>query len=436
MKESKYNVFVKLNGNDGYLVYNLLTSSVILVKNKEELFNNIEKFEKYGFFVSEDFNEMKCLISKRSSYLCSEKDYKRYTILPTTKCNARCAYCYENDNLRFNMSDDVCKQLIDFIKRDCISYRKMRIYWFGGEPLVRRDLIDNISAELIDFCLSNDISYRASMATNLSLINEADVAYLKEDLFVDKIEFAFDGTEDLHNHSKNYTFRDFNAFRHNIEMLDVLLETGITVQVRFNIDKQNYYEMLNLIEDIMKKYPNNSNLLMYLGIIFKTPFNDQIQDSQTILMTELADYLIPFYRLQWKYGFINSILDLPLHLKTNNCYATNINSLVIGPKGIITKCQMAPDDVNNSIGNVFSGMVYNDVFFEWCKTDCFDECIDCKFFPVCLTGCVGQKFVYSETPCCKEKFYFDELLNFGYEIMSDDDKETLNQGRVLSLKRR
>ena len=50
-----------------------------------------------GFLVADDFNEFEEVVNKRSEYLSKEKDYKRFTILPTTKCNANCSFCYEND---------------------------------------------------------------------------------------------------------------------------------------------------------------------------------------------------------------------------------------------------------------------------------------------------------------------------------------------------
>ena len=58
-------------------------------------------FENY-FLVKEDFDETQLIKDYRSKYRpYTTPNYletlSHFTILSTTKCNARCAYCYEND---------------------------------------------------------------------------------------------------------------------------------------------------------------------------------------------------------------------------------------------------------------------------------------------------------------------------------------------------
>ena len=68
------------------------------------------------------------------------------TILPTQACNLCCPYCFEGDKNPISMSSDVEEALIKYI-----SSRPIKTYsitWFGGEPLLRPDIIKSILEKL------------------------------------------------------------------------------------------------------------------------------------------------------------------------------------------------------------------------------------------------------------------------------------------------
>ena len=100
-----------------------------------------------------EFDELEYIRKTREKI--AEKDEKlALTILTTTKCNARCFYCYEHGVEKKDMDQDVAVALINYIKEN-IGQRKLHITWFGGEPLVNKKVIDYISSTLtslkIDF---------------------------------------------------------------------------------------------------------------------------------------------------------------------------------------------------------------------------------------------------------------------------------------------
>ena len=126
MKESFYNIKFQHNGLN--FIYNTKNSKLITFDNYDNLFaNHYSDFVSNGFLVADDFNEFEEVVNKRSEYLSKEKDYKRFTILPTTKCNANCSFCYENDSPRYDMSDEVVEQTINFIKQESQEKKKIRV---------------------------------------------------------------------------------------------------------------------------------------------------------------------------------------------------------------------------------------------------------------------------------------------------------------------
>ena len=217
-------------------------------------------------------------------------------------------------------------------------------------------------------------------------------------------------------------------------MIDCLLNKNIIVQIRFNITRENFNDAMLLVQEILKKHHGNKNLLLYLGVVFKTPKNQNLTKEELIEMRQIGNYSIEFFKLLKKYNHIQGVNGLPLTYKKNNCYASNDDSLVIGPAGIITKCQMCPDDELNKIGDIYSGIDFSSKnYIIWCNTLYFDKCQKCKLYPMCLSGCIGQKYIYNENTCCKEKFYLDELLKTAVDML-DEDKQLI-KNRVLSLKR-
>ena len=71
------------------------------------------------------------------------KDHLDLTIAPTLKCNLCCPYCFEENKPLFVMDKAICDKIVKFIKKHNFA-KKIRITWFGGEPLLCVGKIDYI----------------------------------------------------------------------------------------------------------------------------------------------------------------------------------------------------------------------------------------------------------------------------------------------------
>ena len=87
------------------------------------------------------YNQISALMRAYSK----KKEVRGYTILPTLDCNARCVYCYEEGTKPVSMSSETVEQTIRFIRNNC-GGSEVKLSWFGGEPLLRPDIIDRICA--------------------------------------------------------------------------------------------------------------------------------------------------------------------------------------------------------------------------------------------------------------------------------------------------
>ncbi len=414
MKKSIYTIIEEIDKNN-FVFYNTRTSFIKIYNSSEYqdyLNGNYSKFKK--FVVKNDLDEFADVKKARQEYIDKKKDYIRFTILPTSKCNARCKFCYENGQKRIDMSDKTIKDTITFIKKMSKGYKKMRVYWFGGEPLCNLNAIHQITEELTKYCDLNNISYKSSIATNLSLLNEDNYNQIIDFMRLDKIEFAFDGVDNEHNRIKNYIDKNLDAFNHNIEMLPKLLEKGVIVQLRLNCDVSNFEDLKKLLDKLVKKYKKYDNFIPYFAMIFKTKLYDG--DGKLIDADNLANYKLKIIEIMNEYSNLG-MEAFPLGRSINNCYGSNPNSIVIAPDGTLSKCQGAVMEPTQYIGIVSEGLKKNEVYKKWIDDFLPEDCKECELYPICLGGCSNSYLLNKSKPCIKEKYYMKELLKFVGQYM-------------------
>ena len=106
-------------------------------------------------------------------------------ILLTNACNLACTYCYEQHNKDFGRyTPEMLRQVWDWL-RDINEYFPKYIQFFGGEPLIHKDLILRFMRENKDELKRMEGKMVCSITTNGLL--------LKKD-FIDEF-FSYPGTK-------------------------------------------------------------------------------------------------------------------------------------------------------------------------------------------------------------------------------------------------
>ncbi|MGX8729180.1 MAG: radical SAM protein, partial [Lachnospiraceae bacterium] len=107
---------------------------------------SLEELYKRHYLVPEGYDERKIVEQIRAVLRLTKKpgEITSFIILPTTACNARCFYCYESDYPHHTMTEETAEAAARFMIKSCGSKRKVKIQWFGGEPLVGRNRIAQI----------------------------------------------------------------------------------------------------------------------------------------------------------------------------------------------------------------------------------------------------------------------------------------------------
>jgi sulfatase maturation enzyme AslB (radical SAM superfamily) len=129
----------------------------------------------YGnyFLVRENFDENQIIDDyKKVSVRYIGPTYldtpSHFTILTTSKCNARCTYCYEQllPNKR-HMSEETARDIVKYIVENANMNEPLSIEWFGGEPLYNVKVIDIISSTLC----SAGLNFTSNVVSNGYLFN-------------------------------------------------------------------------------------------------------------------------------------------------------------------------------------------------------------------------------------------------------------------------
>jgi uncharacterized protein len=227
------------------------------------------------------------------------------TIVPTLGCNLACTYCYEGlDSVRF-MSPEVQESVVAFAKAQVerFGYRSLSVTWYGGEPLLRPELIYDLSRKLIDLCDELKIHYTAMVVTNGTTLTPAMAQELK-DLKVSHIQVTIDGPREVHDLRRpfrGHTRSSFDVITSNVDrIVDIL-----PVHIRINVDKTNYQRCLELVDQMRSKgwFESGRQCGFYLGF---TRVWTQVCNSianQCFTMKQFSETELKFQRDLLNAGF-------------------------------------------------------------------------------------------------------------------------------------
>ncbi len=201
--------------------------------------------------------------------------YTGYSILPTTACNARCFYCYEEGMAYETMSDEIVEQTIRYIHATRLEDAPIHLGWFGGEPLIGEKIIDRICAATRDA----NVSYSSDMITNGSLMTEEMAKKARADWHLRKVQITLDGREKVYCERKNYVSFKGSPYHAVLEAIHALTGQNINVSIRLNVDEDNADDLIALIDELEIEFKSERGISIYCHSIFADENEDVASDS-------------------------------------------------------------------------------------------------------------------------------------------------------------
>jgi len=433
MKTSIYNFIWPTGNPEKIMIFNSLTTSLAEVgRTYAELLNGprfeydalpedarqfIDGLKQGGFVLEDETDELKVL-----KFAYNSIKYNRmglgFTIAPTLRCNFACTYCYEQagenqdqrDGQNVFMPENVQQELLNNIKRAAKTVKSLHIIWFGGEPLLGKNIIFDLSEKIIAITGENNLGYTARMVTNGYLLTgDPEIVRKLKDSRITAFQITLDGPPDVHNRRRMLKADKGPTFNKILDGIKLLKANDMSVGIRINVDRSNMDDALKLL-DILEDN-NLKDISIQLGhVSIYTTGCKSIENSCatkeefTVLNQTLQETLR-------QRGFKTG--QTPYYPRiANACAANQINAFVVDPDGDMYKCWSEIGDKPVSIGNIidFKQRGKDDRMREirWLTWEPFDypECVTCKVLPICMGSCAYRAmFVNKDRPDCAEWKY-------------------------------
>lgn len=416
IKTSKYTLFYPdKNGNNKQIMYNSLTSSLALIDDEhfkqylafenegtiiedEKFYKNLERG---GFILDKKIDELE-LIRHDMYKVKFNNNQLSLTIAPTLDCNFGCVYCYEKEVVnKKRMDKETADYIIEFINGKSKILKVLNVCWYGGEPLLEMDMINYLSSKIIKICKENNITYLSSIVTNGYFLNEPNIENLIKSN-ISRIQVTVDGGRDTHDKRRPLKGGE-STFDTIINNLKIIKKYGMLAQLRINIDEENSEEAFEIAE-MLKRMRLIENILPYVAPVKN--YDNCYLDEKCMPSYDYLNIKERFNNYIKGEGFKSCDEGGNVPRRINSvCTADKANDLVINADGKLYKCWTDIGKEELSIGNIKNGICENSVYLNYIMTDpTFDlKCKECKFLPVCLSGCPSDR-KNKETNICTEVF--------------------------------
>ena len=271
-------------------------------------------------------------------------------ILPTEKCNFRCTYCYE-DFAVGRMKKETIIGIKAFLEKRCSNLNILKISWFGGEPLIAKDVVLEISEYAMELTRKYpQLSYQAEMTTNAYLLNRQTTLTLAE-LGVRHYQISLDGSREIHDKSRiradgGDTYE--RIWTNLLVIRDSSAPVTVLLRVHFTVDTLKLLDPL--IEDIRKEFICDSRFSVFFKAIER--FGGANDASIKVFSAAEKQEAINLFQTKLFGENLASLQNFWLKNDAHVCYASRPNSLLIRANGDVGKCTVALYDERNKIASL------------------------------------------------------------------------------------
>ncbi len=339
--------------------------------------------------------------------LCDNKSRILLQLHITGRCNLRCKHCYRTEGdvepLSFDDIESVIMQFVDLREKynKLHGFKKLgHINITGGEPFIRSDI-----KEILYLLGSHKDKFSYGILSNGSFIDDEVIKILKA-TNASFVQLSIDGNRETHDELRAHG--DYDRVFKTAEFLE---HSGITAQISFTANKQNYKHLPTVAGECRKRGIKKlwSDRLVPIG-------NGEELENLKITEYDMPNYIKTLKRAQG--GFLSKALYPKTSVTANralqfiaskgdiySCSAGN-SLITVDEFGNIMPCRRMPIICGNIFKSTLKDVYFNnEVFKDLRVTKVPDECIACKYALLCNGGAKCQAYAafnnyYSADPGC------------------------------------
>lgn len=390
------------------------------------------------------------------SFLQNKYNHLNVLVLNVTeKCNLKCKYCFyvaENRLKRKHSSKssnfNIIQRTIDFfIQRTNKIGKKPSICFYGGEPLIRFDLIKK-SVDYVRNSLGNKVIL--TMTTNGTRLNDKIINYLIDHNV--GIVFSLDGPAAIHN--KNRIFKNgkgsFNIVYNNIlkiykkDIKYFRTNVGFSTVITTDTELESFFDFFNLNRSIFEQNIFKLALENTIGSIDR----NVIYENQNFSRRMLSFYKEKLVNDDRSFNLFHLLFKRDLKSivsrEKNSDFLGRLcfpgqSRLIVDCDGTFYPCENL--DHYPSIGNIENGFDFKTIreyvsfYIKLMRT----YCLGCWSFPFCklcyvhATGVNGFSEKMFVKSCEGFRNFLENILTLVIKCINEKGIDLLNDR--LSVKR-
>ncbi|MGM0466282.1 MAG: radical SAM protein [Acidobacteriota bacterium] len=389
--------------------------SIIEKMMKNENILKITKIDSFG--LSPNFNDVKKHIDNKLGMMQLEI---------TDNCNLRCKYCVYNDNYNLqrnhrnnNMSIEIIKKSIEFLKSHSKEKDNLSISFYGGEPLLKFELITKAVEYAKKTLRDKKLSF--SITTNATLINRNIANYLYNNNF--SVVVSLDGPKKIHDLYRRDK-RNNGSFKRTVLGFKLLCDSFKNELARLGISMvysppyseekiERIANFLSSTEWIPKDIRINATYPSP-GTVPKEMFNNEneINIIDYSLLNWSRKRFINDYRKNIKsHPLANSliekslvkivkspVIDHPINMAfLNGCCIPGGRKLYVTATGKFKVCERIGNTAPN-VGNIYEGIDYDTIrkyYIDEYSKGSINQCSKCWLVRMCDI-CYQQAFISNQ----------------------------------------
>ena len=266
-------------------------------------------------------------------------------IFPTEDCNFRCTYCFE-DHVPGRMKPELVEGIKKLIDRRVEDLYLLRLAWFGGEPLMAKNIVFDICEFAYRRCQEKEVIYAGEMTTNGYFLTPAVMERLSA-AGQRHFHVSLDGIGEAHNRTRPLSSGKgtFDRIWNNLTALrDSPYEFDVEMRVHYGMPAADETEAL--CRRLNAHFGGDPRFRIILQRIADLGGENSgkfepIPLSEGLRLSRKLVEVMP-----------DIVVADPDTAEDGICYAARPNSLLIRTDGRISKCAVNLKDPRNTVGHI------------------------------------------------------------------------------------